>query len=102
MVLTEDSVESEICRILESQRDALRGHRVLLFGSRAEGRAERRSDFDLAVDGSSPLDLESFYDIQDALERIPTLYPMDWLDLHRASTKVANNARRHGRVLYEG
>ncbi len=102
MVLTEDSVELEICRILEAQGNALRGHRVLLFGSRAAGGAGKLSDFDLAVDGPKALDLKSFYEIKDNLERIPTLYSMDWLDLHRASPKVSENARRNGRILYEG
>jgi len=102
MVLTEDSVEQSICRILEEHREALRGHCVLLFGSRADGRAGHFSDFDLGVDGSEAMDLASFYELQDALEEIPTLYQLDWLDLNRASPKVSENARRQGRVLYEG
>jgi predicted nucleotidyltransferase len=102
MVVSENSVEQSICRILEAHREALRGHRVLLFGSRADGTAGHLSDFDLGVDGSEPLDLESFYELQDALDQIPTLYQVDWMDLARASPKISENARRQGKILYEG
>jgi len=102
VVTTENSVEQSICRVLEAHGEALRGHRVLLFGSRADGTAGRFSDFDLGVDGSEAMDLVSFYELQDALEAIPTLYQLDWLDLNRASPEVSESARRQGRVLYEG
>ena len=100
--VSENSVEQEIRRVLEDHREALRGYRVLLFGSRANDAAGHLSDFDVGIDGPEPLDLTSFYEIQDALDQIPTLYHLDWLDLNRASPEVSENARRQGRILYEG
>ena len=76
--------------------------RVLLFGSRVGGQAGPRSDFDIAVDGPGPLDLHAFYAIAEGLDRMPTLYSVDWMDLNRVSSKVSDNARRKGRVIYEG
>lgn len=102
MGITETSVEEEISRVFRANHKALTGHRVLLFGSRAKGTAGSHSDFDLAVDGPEPLALEAFYEIKDALDQIPTLYEIDWMDLHRVSQKVSQNARINGRVLYEG
>jgi predicted nucleotidyltransferase len=102
MALTDEAVEKEISRVFAANHKALKGHRVLLFGSRATGTAGARSDFDLAVDGSKPLDLETFFGIKDALDQIPTLYAIDWMDLNRVSQKVSNNARLNGRILYEG
>lgn len=34
----------------------------------------QRSDFDLAVDGDEPLTIDKFYELEDALEALPTLY----------------------------
>lgn len=63
----------------------LRGYRVVLFGSRAAGTAGPRADFDLGVLGPAPLPLDVFYRIRDALEELPTLYTVDWVDLPRTS-----------------
>ena len=101
MHLSEKSVENEIREILQSHGELLRGHRVFLFGSRAGDSAGRFSDFDVGVDGSKPLDLQAFYTIEDAFDRMPTLYKVDWVDLNRASPKVRENALREGRTIYE-
>ncbi len=98
----EETVRQGICGILAAESEALRGHRVLLFGSRARGSADERSDFDLAVDGGEPLDLKTFCRIEEALDALPTLYRVDWVDLNRASPKVRESARKEGKVLYEG
>jgi predicted nucleotidyltransferase len=87
--------------VLERSRDRLRGHRVVLFGSRARGDAGPRSDFDLGVDGDTALPLRDFYALSDALEELPTLYRFDWLDLARAGKAVRESALREGKVLYE-
>lgn len=100
-ILPEQSVEREIRGILEARREFLHGHRVILFGSRARGSADRLSDFDIGVDGAEPLDLQTFYEIEATLDQMPTLYRVDWVDLNRASAKLRENARREGRVLYE-
>ena len=98
--------EAEILQMLRdlfaSRKSDLAKHRVLLFGSRARGSAKPRSDFDLAVDGDAPLPIEKFYEIQEALEELPTLYSFDWVDLAKTDANFREEAVKAARVIYEG
>jgi predicted nucleotidyltransferase len=102
MVIDDASVEAGIRQVLHERKDALAGYRVLLFGSRARGSPRAASDFDLAIDGDKPLELNTFYEIEDALERLPTLARIDWIDLNRASKRLRDSARSEGKLFYEG
>jgi predicted nucleotidyltransferase len=92
---------AEILKTLQAHRQELHGHKVYLFGSRGRGEARLRSDFDIGIDGSKPLNLSAFFGIEDSLEQIPTLYQFDLVDLNRASPKLREIARSEGRLLYE-
>lgn len=98
--------EAQIIKMLEelfaSRKADLIKHRVLLFGSRARGTARQRSDFDLAVDGDEALPIKAFYDFEEALEDLPTLYSFDWVDLARTNSRFREEARKSARVIYEG
>jgi predicted nucleotidyltransferase len=100
--ITEQSLESEIREVFQKMESALRGYRIILFGSRARGNAAPTSDFDVGVLGEQPLDLQTFYEIADALEALPTLYRIDWVDLNRANDKLRRQALNDGKVLYAG
>lgn len=102
VLITEQSLESEIHEVLQNRWAALRGYKIILFGSRARGNADSTSDFDVGVLGEQPLDLKAFYEIADALEALPTLYRIDWVDLNRSSDKLRRQALHDGKVLYEG
>jgi len=97
----ERAVRAEILKSLRAHRRELSGHQVYLFGSRARGEAHQLSDFDIGIDGPKPLDLPAFFKIEDSLDRIPTLYQFDLVDLNRASPRLRESARREGRLLYE-
>ena len=79
----------------------LKDHKVLLFGSRARGTAHSRSDFDIGILGKESLSLLAFYEIEDMLENLPTLYKIDLVDLNRVSQKFRDHALREAEVLYE-
>ncbi len=79
----------------------LAGHRVVLFGSRAKGTAAPRSDFDIGVDGAEPLPLADFFAVEDALEALPTLYRIDWVDLRRVSPEFRERALEGAELIYE-
>jgi predicted nucleotidyltransferase len=98
----EEEVERAIRDALDRAAPLLRGHRVVLFGSRARGDARARSDFDLGVDGDGPLDLAHFYAVEDMLDAIPTLYRIDWVDLRRTSPEFRARALAASRVLLDG
>ena len=103
--MTADEVQTRILALLrqvfERHRHELHGYRIILFGSRATGRARPRSDFDIGVIGDRPLPLPVFYAIEEEIENLPTLYRIDWVDLNRASATLREEALREGRTLYE-
>jgi predicted nucleotidyltransferase len=91
---------NDIQGVLIASAELLRGHRVVLFGSRAAGTSKDRSDFDIGVDGDAPLPLTAFYAISDKLESIRTLYRIDWVDLCRTSDIFRSEALKKSRTLY--
>jgi len=96
----ETEVLETIRAVLADAADLLRGHRVVLFGSRAAGVARPRSDFDIGVDGGAALPLSAFYSIADKLESLRTLYRIDWVDLCRVSAGFRAEALKQCRVIY--
>ena len=102
---TTDTREQEIRAMLvatmRANTNRLGGHQVVLFGSRAQGKAKSRSDFDLGVVGNTPLPLADFFAIQDMLDELPTLYRIDWVDFARVSERFRSQALKNAEVIYE-
>lgn len=88
-------------KLFNRYADSLVGHRVVLFGSRAQGQGRPRSDFDLAVVGDEPLPLKDFYALADELDALPTLYRFDWVDMARVSERFRASALEHVEVIHE-
>mgnify|MGYP001550779712 CR=1 FL=1 len=97
---TENQVLNWIREGLVSFSDELSGYRVILFGSRARGNHQPRSDFDIGIIGDHPVPLKTFFKISDFLENLPTLYRIDWVDLNRAEAALRNQALSKAEVLY--
>jgi predicted nucleotidyltransferase len=96
-----EAVLDMIRQCMESAGTDLRGYKIVLFGSRAAGRAGPRSDFDIGVIGERPMPLDVFFQIEDKLEALPTLYSIDWVDLSRALPAFRENALKEASVIYE-
>jgi predicted nucleotidyltransferase len=79
-------------------RAGLCGHpaQIYLFGSWATGRNRRSSDIDVAILPSEPLPEDILSGIREALEESLAVYPVDVVDLSRASPQFRE------RVLKEG
>lgn len=90
-----------LVRTLQANAHRLGGRKVVLFGSRASGKARPRSDFDLGIVGDTPLPLEDFYAIEDSLDELPTLYRIDWVDFARVSESFRERAMDNAEVIYE-
>ena len=76
-------------------RTKLHGHRVVFFGSRVTGRAHARSDFDVAIDGSGPIEPRLLDDIRERLDGLPTLYRVDLVDLATVTAPMRAEMMRH-------
>ena len=94
------AVLSMIRQCMESIGRDLHGYKIVLFGSRAAGRAGTRSDFDIGVIGDQPMPLDLFFRIEDKLESLPTLYSIDWVDLSRAAPAFRARALAEASVIH--
>ena len=98
----EDEIKEMLRSCFTEFKQELEGRKVVLFGSRADGTARDRSDFDIGVVGPAPLPQKIFFKIEDRLDHLNTLYKLDWVDLNRADVSFRNEALRHAEVLYAG
>jgi predicted nucleotidyltransferase len=72
--------------------------RIILFGSRAEGRPAPGSDFDLAVDAPKP---ERAYEIKEAVDDSVGLYKVDIIYLPNVERDFRDLVLKTGKVVYE-
>ncbi|MCW5698371.1 MAG: nucleotidyltransferase domain-containing protein [Rhodospirillales bacterium] len=73
---------------------------AIVFGSRAQGDAEERSDLDLAL--SCPgITQRRWQEIVDAVENADTLIQIDLVWLEHAPVAFRDEISRTGRVIYE-
>ena len=69
---------------------------IYLYGSRAKGTDLERSDIDIAVKGVDCFDV-----LEERIDRIPTLYMIDLLNLdHCNNKKLLEDVRIYGRKIY--
>ncbi len=73
---------------------------VILFGSRARGDAEERSDIDLAIVAPAALPRQ-WLDITFLLEQADTLLQIDVIRWEEASASLQERILVEGKILYE-
>ena len=90
--------------VLPALRDAIAAfpgvERILLFGSRAKGDAEARSDIDIAV-ACPAADTRTWLDICRVAEEAETLLKIDLVRLEDTDQEFRQRIEREGKVLYE-
>jgi predicted nucleotidyltransferase len=94
-------IEQMIKQTLLEFAPQLKGYKILFFGSRANSNAKHHSDFDIGILGSSSLPANLFFAIEDALDKLPTLYKIDWVNLNLVSEQFLENALKEVKVIYE-
>lgn len=80
-------------------RTDLRNHRVVFFGSRVAGTSRPRSDFDVGIDGTAPVDVVLLDRIRTTLDDLPTLYRIDLVDLATVTEPVRAEMLRHIEII---
>lgn len=96
------SSDPYLSRILAIVAPFLEGKkaRILLFGSRAEGRYRNTSDYDLAID--TPVgEAIPFYRIRGELEDSTIPHKVDIVDLRMAGSALKNLVKEKGILLWE-
>ena len=80
----EDQFKRVFLEIVGRHLDVNR-YRVFCFGSRVMPEGHDRSDIDIGIDGPEPIPAGAWLAIQEELERLPVLYPIDVVDFQRVS-----------------
>lgn len=83
-------------QIVSVLRKYLDPNRIIIYGSRARGDHDERSDIDIAVD--HPRTKRLF--LQEAEQEIPTLLRIDIVDLDEASEALRREIAKEGVVIY--
>ena len=96
MTSRENEVLEAALSILKREMDP---QRIILFGSRAEGRHTPGSDFDLAVDAPRPAGRA--YQIHEAVNDCVGLYTVDIVYLPNVEPDFQNLILKTGKVVYE-
>lgn len=99
-MITGSSEEAEVLQYVAKQAKLhLNANRVILFGSRARGDADERSDFDIAID-APPESTEKFFLLRQDLENTSlTLLSFDIIDINTASKQLRDRILTEGREL---
>lgn len=69
--------------------------RVFLFGSRADGTAKERSDYDIGIDCDGALPAITWTKIQEDIEKMPTLFKIDVVDFKETTGRFREVAKGH-------
>ncbi len=77
LILADDFI-SHVASILKAHLDE--SYVFFLFGSRADGTAHEKSDFDFGILGKEPVSMATLSDIQSDIEKSPTLFQADIVD----------------------
>ncbi len=93
--------EEEILdKIVSLLKEDIKPNRILLFGSRAVGKYNLGSDFDIAVDGKK-IDVRRMRELKEKLEEVSGLHKVDIIFLESVDKEFENIILRRGKILYE-
>lgn len=93
-----EKLKKEILAIVGKYLD-LNKFQVFFFGSRVEGKGTERSDIDIGIEGPTAVPIEKFFDIQEEIENLPTLYKIEVVDFRRVFSKFREVARQQIEIL---
>ena len=87
--------------IINIVREHLHPKRIILFGSRATGKAQKYSDFDIAVEGVE-MDIRKERLLKEYLDEKMGIYTVEVIDLDKVDEGFKQLVLKTGRVIYEG
>ncbi len=74
---------------------------VFLFGSRASGTADRRSDYDIGIDAGAPLSARAMSDLRETFDSAPILARVDVVDFAKVDAAFRRHALLSAVPLYD-
>ena len=76
-------------------------YRLFLFGSRAAGIHDEKSDIDIGILSNTPITGKQMLAIQEKLERIPTLLKIDFVDFNSVGDEFKKIALKHTQEIVQ-
>ncbi|OGT22056.1 MAG: hypothetical protein A3C55_05390 [Gammaproteobacteria bacterium RIFCSPHIGHO2_02_FULL_42_13] len=95
-----NNIQALIQKIVATITKTSSVQKIILFGSRARGDAEERSDLDIAIMAPEISDRE-WLEICDRIEKTDTLLTIDLVRYDTAGNKFQEKIKQEGIVIYE-
>lgn len=95
--VSEQEIKDNIVNIITS---FVHPRRIILFGSRAKGKGQKYSDFDIAVEGAE-MDIRKERLLKEALDDKMGIFTVDLINLDIADSSFREAILENGRVIYE-
>ena len=89
-----DKLSKDLKRIVYDQID-IDKFKLFYFGSRVAGNHFERSDIDVGIEGSTPIDVHKLNNIKDKVEELPILYTIDIVDFSKVPKRFHTIASKH-------
>ncbi len=90
----EKKLKKEILNIIDRYLDSTK-YKVFFFGSRVKGDNFPRADIDVGVLGPKPISAIVKIQIEEELEKLPTLYKFDFIDFRNVSKNFKSEALKY-------
>lgn len=88
-----EKLKKELLEIIGKRLD-LSQYKVFFFGLRVTNSGTDRSDIDVGIEGPEPVSGLLIEDIKEEIDRLPTLYTIDIVDIHQVTSKFREVALR--------
>lgn len=87
-----EKFKNDLLTIIGKHLD-LAKYKVFIFGSRVLNKGSDRSDIDVGIEGPTKIPAETFFEIEDEIENLPTLYTIELVDFHSIAAKFNEVAK---------
>lgn len=96
----EEIFKEKIKRIVKSNLK-IPHYKVFIFGSRANGKATNRSDYDIGIEAEEKISALTLGQIGEELNNLPILQKIDVVDFSTVGKEFKNIALQKIEVVYE-
>ena len=100
MTMYDLNIPASVALAIEPLKRCAKVHQIILFGSRAVGDHDPRSDVDLAISGLG-LSRKDIAILRDQVERAPTLYRISVTILETMPAALRERVTNQGVVIYD-
>lgn len=98
--IPQDEFKKTISKVVFNYLDP-KSYKLFVFGSRATGRGSDNSDIDIGIEGPRAIPGHLKLEIEEAIDKLNVLYPIDLVDFKAVSNVFYKNAKSHVEYINE-